>query len=278
MKIAKRVIDRVSLGLKTFKPIAELHKDRDVSEADTVTLVKDMLSQCFGFDKYTELTSEQQIRGQFCDLAVKIDEKIKYLIEVKSAATSLNNTHIRQVVTYGANAGIKWVILTNSIEWQLYKVTLDKSVNSELVTSVNIFDIDIKADGDLQKIFLLCREGISADAIDVFHQRSRLFNKFTVSQVVMGERVLSAIRKDVKRLFPEIRVSNESLLEMLQSEVFKRELVDSDEAKNHAKSIKRIEARLSKPSSLESVEPLNEPIDSGANGDDPVEQKIDVSQ
>lgn len=248
MKIHKKVVDRISTGIRKFKPIAEQHKTRDVSEADTVTLVKDMLSQCFGFDKYTELTSEQQIRGQYCDLAVKIDDKIKYLIEVKSAATDLNSNHTRQVVTYGANAGIKWVILTNSIEWQLYKVVLDKAVNAELVTSINIFNIDLKSDGDLQKVYLLCREGISADAIDVFHQRSRLFNRFTVSQVIMGEKILSAIRKDIKRLFPDIKVSNESLLEMIQSDIFKRELIDSDEARSHIKSIKRIEAKLNKSS------------------------------
>lgn len=261
MKIHKKVVDRISTGIKQFKTIAEQHKTRDVSEADTVTLVKDMLSQCFGFDKYTELTSEQQIRGQFCDLAVKIDDKIKYLIEVKSAATDLNSNHTRQVVTYGANAGIKWVILTNSIEWQLYKVVLDKAVNAELVTSINIFNIDLKSDGDLQKVYLLCREGISADAIDVFHQRSRLFNKFTVSQVIMGEKILSSIRRDIKRLFPDIKVSNESLLDMIQSDIFKRELLDSDDARSHAKLIKRIETRLNKASSQGLVEIFD--------GDDP---------
>ena len=36
MKIAKKVVDRVSAGLKQFKPIADQHKARDVSEADTV--------------------------------------------------------------------------------------------------------------------------------------------------------------------------------------------------------------------------------------------------
>lgn len=257
MKISKRVVDRVYSGLRQFKPIAEQHKARDVSEADTVTLVKDMLSQCFGFDKYTELTSEQQIRGQFCDLAVKIDDDVKYLIEVKSAATGLNNNHTRQVVTYGSNAGVKWVILTNSIEWQLYKVTLDKVVNAELVTSINIFEVDFKSDVDLQKVFLLCREGISADAIDIFHQKSRLFNKYTVSQVIMGEKVISAIRKEVRRLFPEIKASNNALLEMIQSEIFKRELIEGDEAKACVRSIKRIEAKLSKTQSQNDDSPYD---------------------
>jgi len=42
-----------------------------VSEADTITLVKDLLSEVLGYDKYAELTSEHSIRGTYCDLAIK---------------------------------------------------------------------------------------------------------------------------------------------------------------------------------------------------------------
>lgn len=58
------MLDRLQTTLKTFQNIASIQKSRDVSEADTVTLVKDMLADMFGFDKYLELTSEQQIRGR----------------------------------------------------------------------------------------------------------------------------------------------------------------------------------------------------------------------
>ena len=35
-------------------------------------LVKDLLAEVFGYDKYAELTSEHAIRGTYCDLAVKV--------------------------------------------------------------------------------------------------------------------------------------------------------------------------------------------------------------
>lgn len=57
-------------GLKRYQPIVRKLKERDISEADTVTVIKDMLCDISGYDKYTELTSEQQIRGTFCDLAI----------------------------------------------------------------------------------------------------------------------------------------------------------------------------------------------------------------
>jgi hypothetical protein len=46
-------------------------------------VVKDMLADIFGFDKYNEVTSEHQIRGTFCDLAIRIDGKVQFLIEAK---------------------------------------------------------------------------------------------------------------------------------------------------------------------------------------------------
>lgn len=106
-KIPKKVQDRFVAGLRRYQPIVRRLKERDISEADTVTVIKDMLCDIFGYDKYAELTSEQQIRGTFCDLAIKVGEKVHYLAEVKSAGTSLNENHLRQAVNYGAHHGIE---------------------------------------------------------------------------------------------------------------------------------------------------------------------------
>ena len=70
MKINLKISERISLGLKKFHSILDSAKTRDVTEADTVTIIKDMLSEVFGYDKYSEITSEYAIRGTYCDLAI----------------------------------------------------------------------------------------------------------------------------------------------------------------------------------------------------------------
>jgi hypothetical protein len=57
-KHPKKFVDRVASRLKHFQNIATTQRTRDVSEADTVTVVKDILADVFGYDKYSELTSE----------------------------------------------------------------------------------------------------------------------------------------------------------------------------------------------------------------------------
>ncbi len=105
MPIPNRARERIVTGLKRLVPIVAQQKARDVSEADTVTLVKDLLSEVMGYDKYAELTSEHAIRGTYCDLAVKIDDKLSMLIEVKAAGSELDDRHVKQAIDYAANAG-----------------------------------------------------------------------------------------------------------------------------------------------------------------------------
>ena len=58
MTVPKKVADRLVAGIKHYQPILNAAKARDVGEADTVTIVKDMLADVFGYDKYSEVTSE----------------------------------------------------------------------------------------------------------------------------------------------------------------------------------------------------------------------------
>jgi hypothetical protein len=39
-----------------FQQVLNLAKDRDVNEADTVSIIKDMLADIFGYDKYLDIT------------------------------------------------------------------------------------------------------------------------------------------------------------------------------------------------------------------------------
>lgn len=69
--IPKKVVERLIAGIKHFQPILLAAKSRDVGEADTVTIVKDMLADVFGYDKYAEVTSEFQSAEPIAILPLK---------------------------------------------------------------------------------------------------------------------------------------------------------------------------------------------------------------
>jgi hypothetical protein len=259
IKLSKKVLDRFSAKLKNYQGIASSHKDRDVSEADTVTLVKDILAYIFGYDKYTELTSEQQIRGTYCDLAVKIEGKIKYLIEVKAAGIDLNDAHLRQALNYGANQGIEWVVLTNSIEWRLYRIKFGQPIDFEVVSAFNLLNINLRNEDDQTRLFLLCREGISTDAMGLYHQHTQLLNRFTVAQIVMSEQITSTIRREFRKLFPELKVDIEQITDILVNEVLKREVIEGDKVKEAQQRIKKATAKLARQIEKKVVSEAKEP-------------------
>ena len=61
--IPKKILARLVTGIKKFQPILNDAKARDINESDTVVIINDMLSDIFGFDKYSEVTSPEFLNG-----------------------------------------------------------------------------------------------------------------------------------------------------------------------------------------------------------------------
>ena len=237
--VPKKVEERIKDNLKRFVPILTAQRDRDVSEADTVTLVKDLLSDLFGFDKYAEVTSEHAIRGTYCDLAIKIEGKLRLLLEVKAIGISLNDKHIKQAVDYAANQGLDWVVLTNSIRWMLYRVVFKKPIDAKLVAEFDLLKSSAKNDADVQKIHLLTREGFLKGAIGEYSEKQGATSRFLLAAMLTADAdVLNVIRREIRKL-TDILVPTETIAEVLRAEVLKREVLEGDEAAGALKLVAR---------------------------------------
>lgn len=202
-------------------------------------MVKDIFSDIFGYDKYEELTSEHQIKSTYCDLAIKIGGKLRLLVEVKSAGSTLSDNHLKQVIDYGAHQGIHWVVLTNAVEWRLIRIYVANQISHEEVCRVTLSGVNPKNEDHLQQLFLFAKEGLTIDAMDAFHQQAQLFNKFTISAIMRSEPVISVIRRETRRLFPDLKISNENISLLLESEVVKRETMEGDKVKEAASRIRK---------------------------------------
>jgi Type I restriction enzyme R protein N terminus (HSDR_N) len=266
-KFPKKFSDRVSSRLKHFQNIAAVQRQRDVSEADTVTVVKDILAEIFGYDKYSELTSEHQIKGTYCDLAIRLDGKVRFLVEVKSAGLDLKDNHVTQAVNYGANQGIEWVILTNAIDWRVYRVVFGQPVSHEEVTSFVFTAINANKEDDLEGIFIIAREGIATDAIADFHQRVLLLNRFTIAQIIKSEPIVGAIRREMRKIFPDLKVEADQIAQILENDVLKRDVIDGDKAKDAAVRVKKAQQKQARAAAKESSRPSGNKDISHSGGD-----------
>ena len=235
--VPSRVAERIRSAIKRFTPVLQLQRDRDVAEADTVTLVKDLLSELFGFDKYAEVTSEHAIRGTYCDLAIKIEGKLRLLIEVKAIGLALTEKHIKQAVDYAANQGLDWVVLTNSVNWMLFRVSFKKPIEARKIAEFDLLSPNAKADADIERAYLLTREGFLKGAIQEFSEKQDATSRFLIAALMLhDEDVVAAIRRELRRV-TDILVAPEEIVHMLRLEVIKREALEGPEAEEAAKRV-----------------------------------------
>lgn len=91
------------------------------------------------------------------------------------------------------------------------------------------------------KNILLCKEGMTSEALDTFHQVAQLFNKHTVSVFLQSEAVLNALRREMKRIFPELKIDNTGLADLLVNEIIKRDAIDGENTRKLKLELKNSE-------------------------------------
>ena len=238
-RVPSKVSRRLASRLKHFQPIVTSARARDLNESDTVTIVTDILSELFGYDKYTQLTSEHAIRGTYCDIAVKVEGKLQFLIEVKAIGTELKDRHVRQAVDYAANEGVEWTVLTNAVTWQIFRIGFTKPISHELICEFDIASLDPKNTSDLETLFLLSSEALPKSALDAYHVQRQAVSRFTLAAVILTEPVVKVIRRELKRLSPDVKIDLEKIENVLTQEVFKRDVVQGEDAEDAQRKVQR---------------------------------------
>lgn len=246
MGISAKVSARIATQIKRYQSVLSGIEKRDVSEADTVTVINDMLADVCGYDKYHEVTGQYAIRGTYVDLAVKVGEDIRFLVEVKAIGIELKDIHVKQAIDYAANMGIEWVVLTNGAAWRIYKVHFAQPIEKILVCEISVMTQSAKSDEVIECFGNLSREGFSKGTMaDLLHQK-QITNKFTVAALLLSDALLDDLRKEIRRLGSGVKVDTDYLRRLLSDEIIKRDLIDGEDAKAATQNVKRLQRTASR--------------------------------
>ena len=269
--VPARVYERLVNSLKRFQPILSAARARDAGEADTSTIVKDMLSEVFGYDKYSEITSEYQIKNTYCDLAIKLDGKLVMLVEVKAIGLELKDPHAKQAVDYAANQGAEWVVLTNGGAWRIFRVIFAQPISQELVYECDLLSLNVKNRSQVENLFMLAKEGHSKSVLNDFHAQRQATSRYLLAAVVLSEPVLEVARRELRRAFPDLRIDTEELRESFVQQVLKREVTEGDKAVEARKRLARAQCKPLKAKSAaaaaSAIVPVNQDLNEQAEGE-----------
>lgn len=239
MAVSKRVAERITSGLKRYQSTLADAQARDISESDTVVIIGDMLADVLGYRKYVDITTEFAIRGPYVDLAVKDGEEVRFLIEAKAIGETLKDSHVKQAIDYGANHGIEWVVLTNGAAWRVYRILFQKPIDKSIVFDLSVLKVSARDPLVIESFGNLSREGFTKSSMAALHQQKQITSKFSLGAMLLSPAMISSLRKELRRTFDGLRVEEDFLKTMLETEVLKREIVESDEAKQAAEMLKR---------------------------------------
>jgi hypothetical protein len=245
-----RVGNRIASKLKVFQPVIDSAKRRDLNESDTVTIIVDVLADMLGYDKYSEITSEVAIRGSYCDLAIKVEGRIQLLLEVKAVGGELKENHTRQAVDYAASVGVDWVVLTNAVSWKIYRLKFGKPVIPEHVLEFDLLMLDPKSEEHIDALFLLSKEGLGRSALQEYEAQREAINRFSIAALVVSDPVLSVIRRELRRMSPDVRIETDQVRAVLETDVLKRDVLEGDKATEARRRWSRVMAKEAKAKAI----------------------------
>jgi hypothetical protein len=239
MKVSKRFLDRARKNLRKYQKAFAAARSRDVGESDTCVIISDFLADVLGYDKYSEVTTEFAIRSTFCDLAIKVNGRLHFLIEVKAIGTELKDIHARQATDYAANEGVDWVLLTNGAQWKAYRLRFEKPIQVHEAFGIDLLSPSVKPNQLLEKLYLISKEAGGGSAMESYYRQQDAKSRYMVGQLLLTDHVLKATRRELRRLFPGVRATTAELAELLRTEVIKRDVLEGERAQSAEKAVRR---------------------------------------
>jgi len=187
----------ITRDLKKYAPIFQHAYEQNINEAETSLRIGKFLEDALGYDVFQDITKEHTIKDRFVDYAIKLNGKVVFFIEIKQAGIDLREIHIEQASNYAANAGVSWVALTNGRVWQLYHLTFDDGIQSDLIWSADILGADFK--DAACKISLLHKKCILKNEHEEYYAKVKALSAKSIIQAIFQENTLRTIRIHLKK-------------------------------------------------------------------------------
>jgi hypothetical protein len=147
-------------------------------------------------------------------------------------------------------------VLTNGAIWRLYKIIFAKPIDQELLLEFNLMDIPRK--GDHPELWLLSREGWNKGTIAEYHSDKQALSRYLIAATLLSTPVLNVLRRELRRVSPDAKISAEGIKQVLQQEVIKREVLDGEKFQHARKQVARAASNALKVSANSEPESISE--------------------
>ena len=228
-KINRKIQERLRVGLRCFKLLLKAAKERDASRAATLAL--DLLSDLFGFDRYSEVTSELDNREAVYDFAIHSGNSVAMLIRISPVCSAPDDRYLLATAQHALLHGVEWIVLTNGIGWQVHHVEDTGKTRPEtpIVLAFDLSHMQPGRDSHIETLFLLTREGHKSAGLNHFRLRLEVTNRHYLGAMMLSDPVVTAVRRELRKLNPVLQITPLEIRENLAKGVLRPDVAASRE-------------------------------------------------
>lgn len=184
--------------LKKVLPYLLKAQQDNLNEADTVQRLILVLQDVLGYSILTDISRETEMKGKYVDIAIRVDGQIRLLVEAKAAGIQkLRERYIEQAELYASRNNYRWVLLTNGVSWNLYHLTFEEGIESELVFTIDLTKDPL--DKAAEKLGMLHKLSIKKNEHEQHWNMMKALGAASIGKALFQDEVLKILRREVRR-------------------------------------------------------------------------------
>ena len=181
-----------------FLPKVAAAVESSANESNTRMILDRFFIDVLDYD-INEVKAEQNIQGRRADYVLSANDSDVIVVEAKKAGMALRDKQIFQATSYGAYSGIRWALLTNLVEWQLYRVSAQEKVEADLIFAIKL-SAEISPQ-DVEKLALISRTFMNHknNELEKLWRESNVLSSEVIGGLLLTDDVISKVRNLTKR-------------------------------------------------------------------------------
>ena len=100
--------------------------------------------------------------------------------------------------------------------------------------------------GDIELLYLWCKEGWQRSVLGDFHTQKQALSRFFIGAMILTPPVLDVIRRELRRVSPDVKIETDQIRSVLAAEVIKREVMAGEKADEARKKIAKTASKALK--------------------------------
>ncbi len=184
--------------LKKYRTLFLEARDAGLNEADTVLRLCRFFEEVLGYDGIQDISREAEMKHKYVDICLKIDGRVRLLVEAKAAGQQLRDRHIEQAQAYASQNNYRWVLLTSGVDWNLYHLTFEEGIEYERAFTVSLAGAD-GLDTASESLGILHKRSLAKGGLDAFWEMTAALGPASIGKALFQQATLMLLRREIRK-------------------------------------------------------------------------------